>query len=95
MHTASFEVLSPDEVARIHASSLVILADVGITLAERIKLWSYATSLGHAHSLLFFIPPTCMSTQRPISQPTGRPTFASGPAPESYAPASGWKRRPI
>jgi cystathionine beta-lyase/cystathionine gamma-synthase len=27
-----------------------------ITLAERIKLWSYATSLGHAHSLLFYYP---------------------------------------
>ena len=27
-----------------------------ITLAERIKLWAYATSLGHAHSLLFYYP---------------------------------------
>ena len=27
-----------------------------ITLAERIKVWSYATSLGHAHSLLFYYP---------------------------------------
>jgi trimethylamine--corrinoid protein Co-methyltransferase len=30
MHTARFEVLSPDEVARIHAASLAILAEVGI-----------------------------------------------------------------
>ena len=27
-----------------------------ITLAEKIKLFSYATSLGHAHSLLFYYP---------------------------------------
>lgn len=27
-----------------------------ISLAERIKLWAYATSLGHAHSLLFYYP---------------------------------------
>ncbi len=27
-----------------------------ITLAEKIRLFSYATSLGHAHSLLFFYP---------------------------------------
>ncbi|MGD9147780.1 MAG: PLP-dependent transferase, partial [Anaerolineae bacterium] len=27
-----------------------------ITLAERIKLFKYATSLGHAHSLLFYYP---------------------------------------
>ena len=27
-----------------------------INLAERIKLWAYATSLGHAHSLLFYYP---------------------------------------
>ncbi len=27
-----------------------------INLAERIRLWSYATSLGHAHSLLFYYP---------------------------------------
>lgn len=27
-----------------------------ITLAERMKLWAYATSLGHAHSLLFYYP---------------------------------------
>ena len=27
-----------------------------ITLAEKIRLFSYATSLGHAHSLLFYYP---------------------------------------
>jgi cystathionine beta-lyase/cystathionine gamma-synthase len=27
-----------------------------ITLAQKIKLWKYATSLGHAHSLLFYYP---------------------------------------
>jgi len=27
-----------------------------ISLAERIRLWAYATSLGHAHSLLFYYP---------------------------------------
>jgi len=27
-----------------------------ITLAEKIQLFSYATSLGHAHSLLFYYP---------------------------------------
>jgi cystathionine beta-lyase/cystathionine gamma-synthase len=27
-----------------------------ITLAEKIKLFKYATSLGHAHSLLFYYP---------------------------------------
>jgi cystathionine beta-lyase/cystathionine gamma-synthase len=27
-----------------------------ITLAEKIKLFQYATSLGHAHSLLFYYP---------------------------------------
>ncbi|MGD2039663.1 MAG: PLP-dependent aspartate aminotransferase family protein [Anaerolineae bacterium] len=27
-----------------------------ITLAERVRLWQYATSLGHAHSLLFYYP---------------------------------------
>ena len=30
MHTARFEVLSPDEVPRIHAASLAILAEIGI-----------------------------------------------------------------
>ncbi len=30
MHTARFEVLSPDEVTRIHQASLAILAEVGI-----------------------------------------------------------------
>jgi cystathionine beta-lyase/cystathionine gamma-synthase len=29
---------------------------VAITLAEKIRLFSYATSLGHAHSLLFYYP---------------------------------------
>ena len=27
-----------------------------ITMAEKIRLFSYATSLGHAHSLLFYYP---------------------------------------
>ena len=27
-----------------------------ITLAQKVKLWKYATSLGHAHSLLFYYP---------------------------------------
>ncbi len=27
-----------------------------INLAERVRLWAYATSLGHAHSLLFYYP---------------------------------------
>jgi len=27
-----------------------------INLAERVKVFSYATSLGHAHSLLFYYP---------------------------------------
>jgi cystathionine beta-lyase/cystathionine gamma-synthase len=27
-----------------------------ITIAEKIKLFQYATSLGHAHSLLFYYP---------------------------------------
>jgi cystathionine beta-lyase/cystathionine gamma-synthase len=27
-----------------------------ITLAEKVRLWKYATSLGHAHSLLFYYP---------------------------------------
>jgi cystathionine beta-lyase/cystathionine gamma-synthase len=27
-----------------------------ITLSEKIKVFSYATSLGHAHSLLFYYP---------------------------------------
>jgi cystathionine beta-lyase/cystathionine gamma-synthase len=27
-----------------------------ITLVEKTKLWKYATSLGHAHSLLFYYP---------------------------------------
>lgn len=27
-----------------------------ITLAEKVRLWAYATSLGHAHSLLFYYP---------------------------------------
>jgi cystathionine beta-lyase/cystathionine gamma-synthase len=27
-----------------------------ITLAEKVRLFKYATSLGHAHSLLFFYP---------------------------------------
>jgi cystathionine beta-lyase/cystathionine gamma-synthase len=28
----------------------------GITLSEKIKVFQYATSLGHAHSLLFYYP---------------------------------------
>ena len=100
MKTARFDVLSADEVTRIHNASLAIaqfleghravkrvfypgLAShphheraarqmaagggmvtfelagglgAAITLAERIRLWSYATSLGHAHSLLFYYP---------------------------------------
>ncbi len=30
--------------------------NAAITFAEKIKLFSYATSLGHAHSLLFYYP---------------------------------------
>jgi cystathionine beta-lyase/cystathionine gamma-synthase len=39
------------------ANYFVLIAEgAAITLAEKVRLFSYATSLGHAHSLLFHYP---------------------------------------
>jgi hypothetical protein len=46
MKTTRFEVLTPEDVERIHSASMEILAEVGLVYR----------SVGHAHSLLFYYP---------------------------------------
>ena len=60
-----------------------------ITLAEKIRLFSYATSLGHAHSLLFYYPTDLYIDAMPFYLPNKNSASASGPARASSAPASG------
>ena len=40
-----------------------------ITLAKKVRLWSYATSLGHAHSLLFYYPTETYIDSAPYLSP--------------------------
>jgi methionine-gamma-lyase len=59
-----------------------------ITLAEKIRLFSYATSLGHAHSLLFYYPTDMYIDTMPFYTEEQKTTSVNGSARASSAPAS-------
>ena len=50
------EPRDPQHVIRMLTFQLKGGLGAAITLAEKIRLFTYATSLGHAHSLLFYYP---------------------------------------
>ena len=49
-----------------------------ITLAEKIRVFEYATSLGHAHSLLFYYPTDMYVDAAPTRTPARRHASGSG-----------------
>jgi cystathionine beta-lyase/cystathionine gamma-synthase len=62
-----------------------------ITLAEKIGLFRYATSLGHAHSLLFYYPTDLYVDAVSYLNDAQKAAFASGWAMASCGRASGWR----